>query len=334
MIRLYQPGDETGINALYEKVFGKRRSLAEWQWKFETFPESATIVVSEEDGQINGHAAFLKLTARQQGKELMLGERVDIMVDPEAQGRGIYKQIVSRMIQECEAEGLDILYGFPAETAKQVFMKVAGGKDLGNVPRFLAVNKPGALLAAKVSKSKAIQSPVDKAFSVTIPKKSTHRLRELGDRLAVAEMLYGRFENQYPLHAKRNSGYIQRRFLDHPTKDYHVYTLEQNGYAEGYCVLHEEMKDNGVTFATIVDLFGPNDEAIIADQLKAIRRHTKADALNCWAVPDSPRYRALKKAGFFHINSPMPFVIKDFTGTGSYDELADWHLSQSDVDSY
>ncbi len=113
-----------------------------------------------------------------------------------------------------------------------------------------------------------------------------------------------------------------------------MYTLEQNGYAEGYCVLHDETKANGVTFTTIVDLFGPNDEAVIADQLKAIRRFTKADALNCWAVPDSPRYRALKKAGFFHINSPMPFVIKDFTGTGSYDELADWHLSQSDVDSY
>ncbi len=206
MIRLYQAGDELGINELYEKVFGKKRSLAEWQWKFETFPEGATIVISEEDGHINGHAAFLKLTARQQGQELVLGERVDIMVDPEAQGRGIYKQIVSRMIQECKAEGIDILYGFPAETAKQVFLKVADGKDLGNVPRFLAVNKPGALLAAKVGKLQAIQSPLDKAFSVSIPKKSTHQLRELGDRLSVAEMLYGRFEKQYPLHTNRSSG--------------------------------------------------------------------------------------------------------------------------------
>ncbi|MGM0896953.1 MAG: GNAT family N-acetyltransferase [Bacillota bacterium] len=334
MIRLYQDGDAHAINALYKKVFGKERSLAEWQWKFEDFPESATIVISEEDGLINGHAAFLKLTASVNGKDLTIGERVDIMVDPEAQGRGIYKQIVSRMLEECEAEGLDVLYGFPAETAKQVFMKAAGGKDLGNVPRFLAVNKPGALLASKVGALKAIQPPVDKVFSVSIPRKSTHQLRELGDRLAVVDVLYGRFEKQYPLHTKRGGDYVQRRYLAHPVKNYQVYTLEQNGYAEGYCVLHEETKDNGITFATIVDLFGPNDEAIIADQLKAIRRFTKADALNCWAVPGSPRYRALKKAGFFHINSPMPFVIKDFTGTGSYDELADWHLSQSDVDSY
>lgn len=334
MIRLYQDGDAAGINALYEKVFGKERSLLEWQWKFETFPESAAIVVSEQDGRINGHAAFLKIPARHNGKDILLGERVDIMVDPDAQGRGIYKQIVARMIEECAAEQIDILYGFPAETAKQVFMKVAGGNELGNVPRFLAVNKPGALLAAKIGPLKAIQSPLNKAFSVAIPKKTTHQLRDITNALEQVDELYSRFENQYPLHTKRDSNYLERRFLSHPVKAYRVYALETGQQMDGYCVLHDETKENGVTFTTIVDLFGSNDEAVIANQLKAIRRFTQADALNCWAVPDSPRYRALKKAGFFHINSPMPFVIKDFTGTGDYNQLTDWHLSQSDVDSY
>lgn len=334
MIRLYQDGDAPGINALYKKVFGKERSLAEWQWKFETFPESATIVVSEEDGAINGHAAFLNITAKHGKKEFTLGERVDIMVDPDAQGRGLYKQIVSRMIDECETEGIDFLYGFPAETAKHVFLKTAGGSELGNMPRFLAVNKPGALLASKLAPLKALQSPVDRAFTLTVPKKSPYQLREFGDRFGLADVLYGRFESQYPLHAKRGGDYIQRRYLSHPTKQYRVYTLELDGYAEGYCVLLDETNASGVTFTTIVDLFGPNDETVIASQLKAIRRFTGADALNIWAVPDSPRYRALKKAGFFHINSPMPFVTKDFTGTGAYEQLTDWHLSQSDVDSY
>ncbi|MBT2581291.1 GNAT family N-acetyltransferase [Planococcus sp. ISL-109] len=334
MIRLYQHGDAAGINELHEKVFGKQRSLAEWQWKFETFPESASIVVSEEDGRINGHAAFLKICARHNGKDITIGERVDIMVDPDAQGRGIYKQIVARMIQECVAEKIDILYGFPAQTAKQVFLKAAGGSDLGNVPRFLAVNKPGALLASKLSPLKAIQSPINKLFSASIPKKTKHILRAMTGELELADELYARFEDQYPLHAKRDGSYLQRRFLSHPEKQYRVYALESNGQADGYCVLHDETKENGVTFTTIVDLLGANDEAVIADQLKAIRRFTQADALNCWAVPESPRYRGLKKAGFFHINSPMPFVIKDFTGTGNYDQLTDWHLSQSDVDSY
>lgn len=334
MIRTYQAGDEIGINTLYEKVFGKKRSLQEWQWKFETFPESAVIVVSEEDGHINGHAAFLKIHARYNGKDIALGERVDIMVDPDAQGRGIYKQIVERMMDECVAEQIDILYGFPAETAKQVFLKVAGGSELGNVPRFLAVNKPGALLASKLGPLKAIQMPVDRLFSVSVPKKSPYQLREMNERLELADVIYSRFEKQYPLHTKRGSEYVQRRYLAHPSREYRVYALELNGYAEAYCVLHDETQDNGVMFTTIVDLFGANDETAIASQLKAIRRFTQADALNCWAVPDSARYRALKKAGFFHINSPMPFVIKDFTGTGDYDQLTNWHLSQSDVDSY
>ncbi len=333
MIRLYQTGDEAGINALYEKVFGKTRSLEEWQWKFQVFPEGATIVVSEEGGLINGHAAFLKISAVHNGKDILLGERVDIMVDPEAQGRGIYKQIVSRMIQECQEEQIDILYGFPAETAKQVFLKTAGGDELGKIPRFLAVNRPGALIASKFGFLKTIQSPVNQLYSLAVPKKTSHQLRIMENELELADALHADYANEYPLHTKRTSSYLKRRFLAHPSKSYRIFSLNDGQQPTGYCVLHDETKSNGITFTTIVDLFGPNDPAIIADQLKAIRRHSESDALNCWAVPNSPRYKALKKAGFLHINSPMPFVIKDFTASG-YADLADWHLSQSDVDSY
>lgn len=336
MIRLYQQGDAEKINALYERVFEKERSLAEWQWKFQRFSSPpAIIIVAEQEGRIVGHAACLQIEASHKGQTLMLAERVDIMVDPDFQGQGIYKNIVSRMLEECANADIDILYGFPAPKAKDVFVSVAKADDLGNVPRFLAVNKPGTLLSTKISALSFLKKPVNGLFGLLRRKNTSYRLRALGTaELHVADELYERYSASYPLHAKRGSDYVKRRFLDHPEKDYQVVALNAGSEDRGYAVLRTETAANGVNFETIVDLWGPNDSVQLADMFRAIRSNSRADALNVWAVKDSARFTALKKAGFHHLNSPMPFVIKSFNANVDAGLMADWHLSQSDVDSY
>lgn len=336
MIRLYQQGDAENINALYQRVFGKSRGIAEWRWKFQQLSSPpAIIIVAEEEGRIIGHAACLKIEAAFQGQPLVLAERVDIMVDPEHQGRGIYKQIVARMLQECESQGIDILYGFPAPKAKEVFLSSAKASDLGNVPRFLAVNHPGALLISKIPALSFAEGVLNKTFGMLRAKKSPYQLKEIGaSELEAIDPLYEQHAASYPLHARRGSDYVKRRYMEHPLKDYKVYALHSANGASGYTVLLQETAANGVSFETIVDLWGPNDHKQLASMLKAIRLHSQADALNVWAIKGSERYTALKKAGFLHINSPMPFVIKSFNPNVKAELMEDWHLSQSDVDSY
>ncbi|MGI2327688.1 GNAT family N-acetyltransferase [Planococcus sp. YIM B11945] len=335
MIRTYQDGDAEAINALYQRVFGKTRSLVEWQWKFEQFSYGApVIVVAELDGHLVGHAACLKIPARRQGQPVLLGERVDIMVDPAYQGRGIYKAIVSRMLEECQLQRIDVLYGFPAQKAKDVFIAVSKGADLGNVPRFLAINKPGALIASKLPALSILNKPVNAVYSLFQNLKSSYSVREIGSAdLDVIDRLYERFSGQYPLHAVRGADYIKRRFLMHPSKDYQVCVIERSGDSAAFVVLHTE-KQKGVAFTTVVDIWGANEEKALADMLRAVRAFASGDALNCWAIDGSFRYQALKQAGFRHINSPMPFVIKTLDDNIAAGSMSDWHVSQSDVDSY
>ncbi|WP_422123967.1 GNAT family N-acetyltransferase [Planococcus sp. X10-3] len=336
MIRNYQPGDEEGINALYQTVFGKSRSLAEWQWKFVEFTEAAPIIiVAEQDGQIVGHAAVLKIPGVSNGRRVQLGERVDIMVHPSHQGQGIYKEIVQAMIEACTAAGIDVLYGFPAEKAKDVFLKTAGGEDLGNVPRFLAVQRPGALIGTKLPAFAKLAKIADKPYGLLTKRKSPYQLRDYAaNDSALIDELYHRFAAAYPLHAVRDSAYIQRRYLAHPTRDYMVQMILKEDAAVGYAVCRTEKMENGTTTATIVDLWAQPDAAVLTGILRTIRNTADADAINCWAVGGSARYSALKSAGFRHINSPMPFVIRTFNTELKVSQLADWHLSQSDVDSY
>lgn len=336
MIRNYRPGDETGINALYKDVFGKTRSLEEWHWKFVDFTDAdPIIIVTELDGKIVGHAACLKIPGFYHNKLIRMGERVDIMVHPDYQGRGIYKNIVLRMIEESRTHKIDVLYGFPAEKAKDVFLKTAGGDDLGNIPRFLAVQRPGALIGTKLPALAKPAKLIDSAYSRLLKRKSRYLLKEYtAHDSGIIDELYNRFAPSYPMHAIRDSAYIERRFLAHPTRDYQVFVIMDGEEAIGFTACLTEKKDNGSTTATIVDLWAQRDIALLTGILRAIRNNSDADIINCWAVNDSERYIALKKAGFHHINSPMPFVIKTFNSELDVSELADWHLSQSDVDSY
>src|SRR5690554_6031271 len=101
-VRFYQPGDEEQINRLFTKVFQKERSLEEWKWKFVDKPGEMNpwILVFEENNQILGHISLWVNEAYINGQPQKIGVRIDTMVDPDARGKGIYRQLNNRMIDE------------------------------------------------------------------------------------------------------------------------------------------------------------------------------------------------------------------------------------------
>ncbi len=52
VIRPYEPGDERAINAAFNEVFGARRELDEWLWKFPWRPEGRTIMLAWRGGEL------------------------------------------------------------------------------------------------------------------------------------------------------------------------------------------------------------------------------------------------------------------------------------------
>ena len=239
------------------------------------------------------------------------------------------------MIDECRIQKIDVLYGFPAETAKEIFLQTADGRDLGNIPRFLAIQRPGAIISSKLAALSKLAGLLDRPYKLLINRKSSYQIKEIQEQhLDKIDELYHRYSKNYPLHAVKDGDYVRKRYFLHPTRNYKVYQLVRNDEAVGYAVLHEEQKQNGLVVSTIVDLWADNSAAVLTEIFRTLRNATEAAMVNCWAVPNSPRFTALKRAGFRHVNSPMPFVIKVFNDHLTVSEVNHWHLSQSDVDSY
>ncbi len=114
--RLYQPGDEHGITAIFREVFGREMSLEEWRWKYiESYPKKvySAVAVHEELGVV-GHYGAVRIPMIYKGK-LSWGLAIcDVMILPPFRGIKTLKKISYLTALEGIQEGDGLLgYGFP-----------------------------------------------------------------------------------------------------------------------------------------------------------------------------------------------------------------------------
>ena len=140
-------------------MFGKERSMEEWNWKFHQYlVEKQNILLFEEDNEILGHLASLPLITKYFEEELLVGERVDAMVSPKARGKNIYKKLVTSMVDACAEKDIKLLYGYPAPQAKEIFIRHTGAQEIAKVPELVYINNlPKVMDSVKTNNAKPIE---------------------------------------------------------------------------------------------------------------------------------------------------------------------------------
>lgn len=116
-VRPYRPGDEAGINHLFNTVFGRQRSLAAWRWKYEENPASPAKIIAVgvgEGGRILGTYAGIPLWFAARGERILASQPVDICVAAEARGGGrLLAALHAEYLARMRAAGARFSYGFP-----------------------------------------------------------------------------------------------------------------------------------------------------------------------------------------------------------------------------
>jgi hypothetical protein len=120
-LRAYAPGDETAIQRGFAEVFGVRRSLAEWRWKFLAPPCGSRIVLAfDAAGELVCQYAALEIAVTWAGRPLRAAQIVDVFSRRRrGLGRrgGAFEGTLERFLAECAAPtgGVGFVYGFPGE---------------------------------------------------------------------------------------------------------------------------------------------------------------------------------------------------------------------------
>ncbi|KGP92417.1 hypothetical protein N780_13515 [Pontibacillus chungwhensis BH030062] len=337
-IRTYQPGDEPKIQALFTKVFHKERSNEEWEWKFLQHPNAHNpwILLFEEEGEVLGHISLWIADAWIDGKQRTVGLRVDTMVDPDARGKGIYKKLNEKLLEEATEQGIDFLYGFPAEKAKELFLRYTGATHLTDMPRYVLMQRPVALLSSKLTPLKLF-----KMLDAPISKWQTRKLKPHGGTIEDVSEFDQAFDqlaedtkHQAKAHLIRNAEYLNWRYTKHPEKTYKTFAYYKEETLRGYLTYSIEQKPD-YTNGFIIDWLAREEEDWDILLKEAAQRLKEVDVIQTWSLKATSSAKALEKHGFIHKDSPMPLVGKDIAHDTAHlhnDEA--WYITPGDIDSF
>jgi hypothetical protein len=309
-IRLFRPGDEHGILALFNRVFAVGnpdfvpRPLHHWQWEFERNPEGHPTMVAEAGGAIVGTFTAIPARFRFPDGVFRLGQAVDTVVAPEyrqsLRKSGLYLTLAHAWYDHFgKRSDIRFLYGFPNPQAFRIGTRLSG---------YEPVRCP--VLESSLPIEAAAQWREDRVHVVEI-----ERFGGELDRLDAA------LAPKMGIAAVRDAKYWNWRFPDCTTTRYRLLRAESaaTGRLRGFLVhgfsWHGFRKD----VAPIVDwVIAPGDRptwrALLGEAARSALQHTspKLTDLLTWAPPAHGHFADLAQLGFASKETIFNLCIRRF----------------------
>lgn len=350
--RLYQPGDEQAIIALYETTFQQPMSLARWQWQYLQSPTAKTAIMLafSESGQLAGHYAVnpLPMQVNHQAEEGSLS--LDTMVHPDFQGRRLFTSLAQALYEHLESAGNALTYGFPNGNSHHGFVKYLNWQDLAqSIPLYLYPLRFSALLqkAIPIPALTRLAAPLAQLGYKAVRRThapSTYHITTTSRFDERVDSLWEKARTLAPTLIRRDRAYLDWRFFQHPDYRYTLFTASlpsQNDQLTGYMVLTEQPLA-GLNAGFIVDVLVDPAHPQAANALfKAAIDHSRTaghDLVNCMIFPHSPYATALNQAGFIRV-PPRFFPQEMHLGVranqpniNGLSPVENWHITWADHD--
>ena len=263
-IRPFRPGDEEGILATFNAVFGENdpafvpRTRAEWDWAFARNPAGQRIWVAECEGVIAAQCAALPYRVMLDGREASFTHGVDSMVHPEhrkgLRRPGLYVETAYPFFRQFGGYGSDLLhYGWPVEPAWRIGRTFLGYEIVRT--QLVHALEPG-------------DGPRD------VPR-GVERIERFGPTV---EALYRRCSRSWGASVIRDERYLNWRFFERPNARYVGFAVRgSDGSLRGYAVYRRADRPfpgGGL----ILDWLVPEDELEVGVLLReALRVQARLD---------------------------------------------------------
>jgi hypothetical protein len=350
-VRSYRPGDEAGINDLFNAVFERRRPLAAWHWKFDRNPatsEKVIAVAENESGKIVGVYAAMPMRFRFGDRTVLATQPVDNCIAPEYRGGGrmqvaLYREYVRRMREI----GGGFAFGFPNEVAYPVGKRLLKYVDLTTLK--LLDRRLSFRLAVQRRTTSNLLCRAGEAIGGALIRLDLQRHRPTipGD-LAIEvtggfdesfDALWLEFQTRTPVTPIRDRAYMLWRYAESPGGGFHMLRATRSGQRVGYLVGTVRAESTGARVGYVLDLIG-KDEGILRALLRRALwdfNSAGADWARCGLSPRWSSDSPMAALGFRRIGDRLPamYVIYDDTlDRQRFLDPAQWDLSLGDSDIF
>jgi N-acetylglutamate synthase-like GNAT family acetyltransferase len=190
------------------------KSEAYWQWKHIDNPFGASPVwVAEEGNQIIGVRAFMQWNWQKGDTVYKAIRAVDTATDPAHQGKGIFKKLTLGLLEQCEQEGIDLVYNTPNKQSKPGYLKM-GWEEVGKLPIQISIKRPIDIAIAKL-KGKAETS------FLKLDNEANYDLKKALEQFSFDFKVSNIWNTAYSL------AYIKWRYADIPIIPYYAHFNEE-----------------------------------------------------------------------------------------------------------
>jgi hypothetical protein len=330
-VRTYRPGDEHAIQAVYETVFERKRSLAEWRWRFQGSPTRPAMlhVLENEDG-IVGHLSHIPFPTWVDGQRLVTGQGGDTMTMPACRGKGGMRQLVEAALSE---HTYDLRLNFPSDMSRPLFVRYGAGTVVGVLPLWVrrhSLTRPLPPLAIPLARAALAAGRF--VADHPRPRLTVEPLDELGaevDELAATSASFARCIRI------RDSAYLRWRWLAQPDARWEIRAARaEDGRLTGISVLGLETGVRGRA-GWINDLLAPDRRtlrALLVDGVTLLVAQG-ASSVHCQYLDPRPWARqAFVRSGFLPSRQGNPFICLSLSSAAgdAPERLESWYLTRSD----
>ena len=155
-IRRAGPDDRSGALRVAVRALGWRgddRDREFFAWKHDANPFGPSPAwVAIDDDAIVGFRTLLRWDLTRGDQRLRLVRAVDTAVDPDHQGKGIFRRLTQSAVTELTAAGYDAVFNTPNASSRPGYLKM-GWRELGRP--VIAARPRGPLAAVRMARSRA-----------------------------------------------------------------------------------------------------------------------------------------------------------------------------------
>lgn len=319
-IRPYHPGDEKTIAELLAKAFphwqNQKDPLEHYRWKYLDNPHGSDIIVAESDGQVVGVLNNLHMTIK-------IGDDLsgcvlsgDVVTHPDFRGMGIYSKLVA--FDDKTQQGR--IFGYSESTNPYILQHYKKTPDRTHFPHpmsyMLRIDDVDLFLRSKTTKIKIINSLGFKILKIVNGIANSLMPQPASDQNVVikqihkfderADTLWDKVKDGYNFIMKKDSQYLNWRYLDLRAGNYVVTQAESNGEVLGFAVL-KTTKTANITEGYVSDLLALPGRLDVAN---ALLRNAceyfdkqKINSITHSAISEQPYLKVSEGNGFIHVNA-------------------------------
>ncbi len=350
-VRAYRPGDEAGINDLFNAVFQRRRPLSAWYWKFDRNLAAGAKVIAigeTENGKIVGAFPSVPVRFRFGDRSVIAVHALDNCIAPDYHvGGRMQVALWHEWVRQVREIGAAFGYGFPNEVNYIVGKRLLKWMELS----------PLLFLDRRMSFRQALhqrtESPVLRQTGEAVATRliglglgwhglSSPRdvvIDEVVDFDEEFDTLWQRINSGAVVFPIRDRAYLRWRYVENPGGGFRILRASRGGQLAGYLVGKIQKEPDGTQVAYILDVATEDEASLHALLREALREFhaARVDWTRCGLLPHRASAGPFRAVGFRRVVSRIrvAYVVWDETlDRQVFANPTQWDFSLGDSDIF